>query len=113
MYLYQYKNHFLQNFHTGAMLAYLLTMIVFASMYSHPLFLAGQLVSVYLPRPFLRKKARSLLKTLKWMLPMILVVVAINAYGQQKVAATVLWTGPRLPVIRQDGDQPGSHSLRS
>ena len=97
MYLYQYKNHFLYNFHTGVMLVYLLTMIIFASVYSHPLFLAGQLISLICLALCL-EETKSLFKTVRWMLPMMLIIIFINAMVN-KSGDTILWIGPSLPLF--------------
>lgn len=96
-FFYQEKGLFLQNLHPAAAFFYIAVLLVLALTFSHPLYLAGILLVTALTI-----WAADGLATwegyLKIAMGMVLLIMIINPLVVH-VGQTVLWQGPRLPVL--------------
>lgn len=96
-FFYQDKGLFLQSLHPAAILAYLGVLLVLALIFTNPLYLLGLLLVVILAVV----AARGLVAWeiyLRITLGMVVLVIIINSL-MARAGETIIWWGPRLPVI--------------
>ncbi|WP_338833008.1 Energy-coupling factor transporter transmembrane protein EcfT [Moorella humiferrea] len=96
-FFYQDKGLFLQSLHPVAALSYLVTLLVLALVFTHPLYLLGLLLVVVLAIGAIRGLAVweiYLRLSLGMMLPLFIINALLAHAGE-----TLIWLGPRLPIL--------------
>lgn len=96
-FFYQEKGLFLQSLHSAVALFYIVTLLVLALVFSHPVYLIGILAVTALAICAADGLA-AWEGYLKFALVMALLVMAVNPLVS-RAGQTVLWQGPHLPVL--------------
>lgn len=97
MYIFEKKDIFFQTLHPMTLLLYLLVVVIGSIIVTNPFILIG-LMSIVILSLLAAKSFRVWLKSLRiygyMIMTLLLINVVINNMG-----ATVLWVGPRIPVL--------------
>jgi len=97
MYVFEKKDNFFQSLHPITLLSYLFVIVVGTIIVSNPIILAGIMVTVILAL-IAAQSLSSWMRSLRIYLYMIIMLMIINTLINN-MGATVLWSGPIIPIF--------------